>query len=318
MNDLIIDLKALHEETLNNLKSSKALNTIRAYKSDFKDFGAFCAKHNFKTLPTDPKIVSLYLTYLSGRGAKMSTLRRRLVSISMMHKLKGHYLDTKHPVIIENLMGIKRTKGSIQRGKKPILINQLKAIINVINEEKIDEIKKIRDKTIILVGFGGGFRRTELISIDHEDLEFVPEGVKITIKRSKTDQFGEGMIKGLPYFSNQEYCPVAHLKKWLEISKIKNGSIFRRFTKGCSLNKNRLTDQSVVLLIKGYLNLAGIENKNYSGHSLRSGFATVSAESGADERSIMAMTGHKSTQMVRRYIQEANLFKNNALNKIKL
>ena len=318
MNDLIIDLKALHEETLNNLKNSKALNTIRAYKSDFKDFGAFCAKHNFKTLPTDPKIVSLYLTYLSGRDAKMSTLRRRLVSISMIHKLKGHYLDTKHPVIIENLMGIKRTKGSFQRGKKPILINQLKAIINVINEEKIDEIKKIRDKTIILVGFGGGFRRTELISIDHEDLEFVPEGVKITIKRSKTDQFGEGMIKGLPYFSNQEYCPVVHLKKWLEISKIKNGSIFRRFTKGCSLSKNRLTDQSVVLLIKDYLNLAGIENKNYSGHSLRSGFATVSAESGADERSIMAMTGHKTTQMVRRYIKEANLFKNNALNKIKL
>jgi site-specific recombinase XerD len=318
MNNLITDLKALQEETLNNLKSSKSLNTIRAYKSDFKDFGAFCAKHNFKTLPTDPKIVSLYLTYLSGRDAKMSTLRRRLVSISMIHKLKGHYLDTKHPVIIENLMGIKRIKGSFQRGKKPILINQLKAIINVINEEKIDEIKKIRDKTIILVGFGGGFRRTELISIDHEDLEFVPEGVKITIKRSKTDQFGEGMIKGLPYFSNQEYCPVVHLKKWLEISKIKNGSIFRRFTKGCSLSKNRLTDQSVVLLIKDYLNLAGIENKNYSGHSLRSGFATVSAESGADERSIMAMTGHKTTQMVRRYIKEANLFKNNALNKIKL
>jgi len=318
MNDLITDLKALQEETLNNLKSSKSLNTIRAYKSDFKDFGAFCAKHNFKTLPTDPKIVSLYLTYLSGRDAKMSTLRRRLVSISMIHKLKGHYLDTKHPVIIENLMGIKRTKGSFQRGKKPLLINQLKAIINVINKEKIDEIKKIRDKTIILVGFGGGFRRTELISIDHEDLEFVPEGVKITIKRSKTDQFGEGMIKGLPYFSNREYCPVAHLKKWLEISKIKNGSIFRRFTKGCSLSKNRLTDQSVVLLIKDYLNLAGIENKNYSGHSLRSGFATVSAESGADERSIMAMTGHKTTQMVRRYIKEANLFKNNALNKIKI
>ncbi len=318
MNNLITDLKALQEETLNNLKSSKSLNTIRAYKSDFKDFGAFCAKHNFKTLPTDPKIVSLYLTYLSGRDAKMSTLRRRLVSISMIHKLKGYYLDTKHPVIIENLMGIKRTKGSFQRGKKPILINQLKAIINVINEEKIDEIKKIRDKTIILVGFGGGFRRTELISIDHEDLEFVPEGVKITIKRSKTDQFGEGMIKGLPYFSNREYCPVAHLKKWLEISKIKNGSIFRRFTKGCSLSKNRLTDQSVVLLIKDYLNLAGIENKNYSGHSLRSGFATVSAESGADERSIMAMTGHKTTLMVRRYIKEANLFKNNALNKIKL
>ena len=318
MNELVTDLKALHEETLNNLKSSKAINTIRAYKSDFKDFAAFCAKHNFKALPTDPKIVALYLTYLSGKDAKISTLRRRLVSIGMMHKLKGYYLDNKHPVIIENLMGIKRTKGSIQRGKKPILINHLKAIINVINEEKIEEIKKIRDKTIILVGFGGGFRRTELISIDHEDLEFVTEGVKITIKRSKTDQFGEGMTKGLPYFANKTYCPVSHLKKWIEISNIKDGPIFRRFSKGCSLTSNRLTDQSVVLLIKRYLELAGIENKNYSGHSLRSGFATVSAESGADERSIMAMTGHKTTQMVRRYIKEANLFKNNALNKVKI
>ena len=318
MNELVTDLKVLHEETLNNLKSSKAINTIRAYKSDFKDFAAFCAKHNFKALPTDPKIVALYLTYLSGKDAKISTLRRRLVSIGMMHKLKGYYLDNKHPVIIENLMGIKRTKGSIQRGKKPILINHLKAIINVINEEKIEEIKKIRDKAIILVGFGGGFRRTELVSIDYEDLEFVPEGVKIILRRSKTDQFGEGMTKGLPYFTNETYCPVVHLKKWIKISNIKDGPVFRRFAKGCSLTSNRLTDQSVVLLIKKYLELAGIENKNYSGHSLRSGFATVSAESGADERSIMAMTGHKTTQMVRRYIKEANLFKNNALNKIKI
>ena len=318
MNELVTDLKALHEETLNNLKSSKAINTIRAYKSDFKDFGAFCIKHSFKTLPTEPKIVALYLTYLSSKDAKMSTLRRRLVSIGMIHKLKGHYLDTKHPVIIENLMGIKRTKGSIQRGKKPILINQLKAIINVINQEKIEEIKKIRDKTIILVGFGGGFRRTELISIDHEDIEFVPEGVKITLRRSKTDQFGEGMTKGLPYFVNETYCPASHLKKWIKISNIKNGPIFRRFAKGCSLTSHRLTDQSVALLIKRYLELAGIENKNYSGHSLRSGFATASAESGADERSIMAMTGHKTTQMVRRYIKEANIFKNNALNTIKI
>tara|TARA_E500000178_G_scaffold209604_1_gene206826 strand:+ start:106 stop:753 length:648 start_codon:yes stop_codon:yes gene_type:complete len=215
-------------------------------------------------------------------------------------------------------MGIKRVKGSIQRGKKPLLINHLKTIINVINELKTDQIKKLRDKSIILIGFGGGFRRTELISIDYEDLEFVPEGLKINIKRSKTDQFGEGMIKGLPYFTNEIYCPVANLKKWLEISNIKSGPIFRRFSKGLSLTKKRLSDQSVVLLIKEYLTLAGIDNKNFAGHSLRSGFATVAAESGADERSIMAMTGHKTTQMVRRYIREANIFKNNALNKIKI
>ena len=320
MNELITDIRALHEETLNNLKNSKANNTIRAYKSDFKDFGGFCAKNGLKSLPTEPKIVSLYMTYLSTKDAKMSTLRRRLVSIGVIHRLKGHYLDTKHPIIIENLMGIKRKKGSYQKGKKPILINHLKLIIDEIDKETSDEkgIRKLRDKTIILLGFAGGFRRIELISIDYEDLEFVTEGVKIFIRKSKTDQFGEGMIKGLPYFTNQQYCPVWHLKKWLEISEIKSGPIFRRFFKGLNLGKNRLSDQSVALFLKKYLSNAGIENQNYSGHSLRSGFATVSAEAGADERSIMAMTGHKTTQMVRRYIKEANLFKNNALNKIKL
>ncbi len=317
MNELTTDLKSLHEQTLNNLKSSKAVNTLKAYKSDFKNFGVFCANHGLNSLPTEPKIVSLYLTHLS-KTSKLSTLRRRLVSISMVHKLKGHYLDTKHPIIVENLMGIRRTKGSIQKGKKPILINHLKSIINVINEQKIEDIKKLRDKSIILLGFGGGFRRNEIVSIDYEDLEFVNEGLKITIKKSKTDQFGEGMIKGIPHFSNENYCPIVNLKKWLAISKIKSGAIFTRFSKGSILTDKRLTDQTVVLIMKQYLNLAGIENKNFSGHSLRSGFATVAAESGADERSIMAMTGHKTTQMVRRYIKEANLFKNNALNKIKI
>ena len=317
MNELVNDIKLLHEATLNNLKNSKANNTLRAYKSDFKDFSTFCVKHGLQSMPTEPKIVSIYLTHLS-KTSKISTLRRRLVSISMVHKLKGHYLDTKHPVILENLMGIKRLKGSIQKGKKPILISHLKSIVDVINKEKIDNIAKLRNKSLILIGFGGGFRRTELISIDFEDLEFVEEGLKIVVKRSKTDQYGEGMLKGLPYFTNELYCPVINLKKWLEISKIKSGPIFRRFIKGTSITNNRLTDQSVVLLIKRYLNLAGIDNKNFAGHSLRSGFATVAAESGADERSIMAMTGHKSTQMVRRYIKEANIFKNNALNKIKI
>ena len=317
MKELTTELKSLHESTLNNLKNSKAKNTLRAYKSDFKDFSIFCAKHGINSLLSEPKIISLSLTRLS-KYSKLSNLSRRLVSISMFHKLKGHYLDTKHPIIVENLMGIRRLKGSIQKGKKPLLISHLKSIVNVINEYRTDEIKKLRDKTIILIGFGGGFRRTELISIDYDDLEFVPEGLKINIKKSKTDQFGEGMIKGLPYFTNEIYCPVTNLKKWLKISKIKTGPIFRRFSKGLSLTNQRLSDQSVVLLMKKYLTLAGIENKNFAGHSLRSGFATVAAESGADERSIMAMTGHKSTEMVRRYIKEVNIFKNNALNKVKL
>jgi len=317
MNQITTNIKALQQETLLNLQNSKADNTIRAYKSDFSDFDLFCAKNGFKSLPSEPKIVSLYLTYLSTREVKMSTLKRRLVSIGVIHKLKGYYLDTKHPSIIENLMGIKRRKGSVQKGKKPLLINDLKKIINVIDEEKNEEIKKFRDRSIILVGFSGGFRRNEIVSLDYDDLDFVKEGLKINLKRSKTDQYGEGSVKGLPYFDNTEYCPVISIRKWIEISKIKSGPLFRRFTKGSKLSESRLSDQTVALLIKDYLKIAGIESRNYSGHSLRSGFATSAAESGAEERSIMAMTGHKSSEMVRRYIKEANLFKNNALNKIK-
>ena len=318
MNNIITDIKALQEETLLNLKSSKAKNTIRAYKSDFNDFGLFCTQNGFKSLPSEPKIISLYLTQLSTKDFKISTIKRRLVSIGVIHRLKGHYLDTKHPSIIENIMGIKRRKGSNQKSKKPLLINSLKQIINVIDDQDKQEIKKIRDKTIILIGFSGGFRRNEIISLNYDDLDFVSEGLKINIRRSKTDQFGEGFVKALPYFDKSKYCPVNSLQKWIEISKINSGPLFRRFTKGSKLSENRLTDQTVALLIKEYLMLAGIDSRNYSGHSLRSGFATSAAEFGVEERSIMAMTGHKSTEMVRRYIKEANLFKNNALNKFKV
>jgi len=304
MNNLVTDVKSLELETLKNLKSSKASNTLRAYKADYKDFASFCIKHGFKTMPSEPKVISLYLTHLS-QTSKFSTLKRRLASISVIHKLSGHYIDTKHPMITENLMGIKRVKGSYQKAKKPILINDLKLIVNVIDKDK-NEKRRSKNKALILIGFAGGFRRSELVGILHEDIDFVPEGVKIFIKRSKTDQSGEGMTKGIPYFSNQNYCPVVALKNWIEKLQNKSGKIFD------------MSDKSVALTIKRYTATAGLDSNKYSGHSLRSGFATSAAELGAEERSIMAMTGHKTTQMVRRYIQEANLFKNNALNKIKI
>ena len=317
MNDLTTDLKILQDETILNLKASKADNTVRAYKSDFHDFGLFCVKNGFNSMPSNPKTIALYLTYLATNGNKISTLKRRLVSIGVVHRMKGHYLDTKHPSIIENLIGIKRRKGTNQKGKKPLLINDLKKIIKVIDELKCPKIKKIRDKSLLLLGFSGGFRRNELVSLNYEDLDFVNEGLKINIKKSKTDQFGAGFLKALPYFDNNFYCPVRTIKSWLNISKINDGPLFRKFNKGMKLSNLRLSDQTVALLIKQYLKIVGIDNSNYSGHSLRSGFATSAAEAGVEERNIMSMTGHKSTEMVRRYIKEANLFKNNALNRVK-
>jgi site-specific recombinase XerD len=301
MNKIINNVKSLEIETIKNLKNSKAQNTLRAYQSDFRDFSAFCAKNGLSSMPSQPKIISIYITHLS-KSCKFSTLKRRIASISVVHKLKGHYLDTKHPIIMENLHGIKRTLGARQKAKKPILINDLKLIINSINKEKI------RDKALILLGFAGGFRRSEIVNILHEDIEFVSEGIKILIKRSKTDQSGEGIIKAIPYFDNKEFCPVLSIKDYIDQKKIKNNQdkVFN------------ISDKSVALIIKKYAQKAGLDASRYAGHSLRSGFATTAAEFGAEERNIMAMTGHKTTQMVRRYIHEANLFKNNALNKIKI
>ena len=135
MNNLVNEVKSLEIETLKNLKNSKAENTLRAYQSDFRDFSSFCAKNGFSSMPSQPRIIALYITHMS-KSSKFSTLKRRIASISVIHKLKGHYLDTKHPIIMENLHGIKRTLGSRQKAKKPLLINDLKILIKVITKEK--------------------------------------------------------------------------------------------------------------------------------------------------------------------------------------
>jgi len=318
MDNLPSNIRNLEKETFFNISQSKSPNTIRAYKSDFADFAVFCKSNNLKSMPSDVKSLTIYLTFLFKKKQKFSTIKRKLISISQVHKIKGYYIDVKNPLIIENLLGIKRQLGADQKGKKPLSIDHLRQIIEKIDEEKISELKKIRDKAIILLGFAGGFRRSELTNLDVEDVEFVDEGLKIILKKSKTDPFGKGLTKAIPFFENVKFCPVKNLKLWLEKSCINKGKIFCRLTKSNNIFFKKITDQSIAKLIKHYLNRIGVQNKNFSAHSLRSGFATATAEAGADERSIMNMTGHKSVQMVRRYIKETNLFKNNPLKKINL
>ena len=304
MKDIISKINELEKETNINLGSSKSLNTLRAYRSDFSDFKIFCLDLSLPFLPTNPKVVSLYLTHLPN-SSKYSTLKRRIASINVVHNLKGHHIDTKHPIIRDNLEGIKRKIGTYQNGKKPLLINSLHKIIDVIDINKVNKyITSVRDKAIILIGFSGGFRRSEVVNLRDSDLEFVTEGLKISLRRSKSDQYGEGMVKAIPYFNNKKYCAVIALQNWLSARTINNELIFP------------YSDKTVSLILKKYLNLIGLDSHLYSGHSLRSGFATSTAAHGADERSIMAMTGHKSTEMVRRYIKESNLFRNNALDKL--
>ena len=304
MSNIINKLNELEKETNLNLGSSKSLNTLRAYRSDFSDFKNFCSDLNLPYLPTHIKAVSLYMTHLS-KSNKYSTLKRRLASINVIHSLKGFHIDTKNPLIKDNLEGIKRKIGIYQNGKKPLLINNLHKIIDVIDYYKIQKyVRSTRDKAIILIGFSGGFRRSEIVNLKESDLEFVEEGLKISLRRSKGDQYGEGMIKAIPYFNNKKYCAIIALQDWLSARTSNNNLIFP------------YSDKTVSLILKKYLKVIGLDNRLYSGHSLRSGFATSTASHGADERSIMAMTGHKSTEMVRRYIKDSNLFKNNALNKL--
>ena len=306
MNNITNRINNLEAETIENIKSSKASNTLRAYKSDFSDFEKFCNEFNFKSIPANPKTISLYITHMS-RNSKFSTIKRRLASIKVFHNLSGNYIDMKNPIINQNLISIKRKIGTFQKAKKPVTVNELKLIVSRIHKEK-NKKDMLRNKALILVGFSGAFRRSELVSILIEDVDFVNEGVKIFIKKSKTDQSGEGLIKAIPYFENSEYCPVVSLRNWIDYLKINEPDTKLIF---------KMSDKNVALIVKRYIHETGLDSSKYAGHSLRSGFATSAAESGAEERQIMAMTGHKSTQMVRRYIQESNLFKNNALNKVK-
>ncbi|MDB4023292.1 tyrosine-type recombinase/integrase [Pelagibacteraceae bacterium] len=259
MNNIISKINELKKETSINLGCSKSLNTLRAYRSDFAHFKVFCLELSLPFLPTTPKVISLYLTHLS-KSSKYSTLKRRIASINVIHGLKGHHIDTKHPIIRDNLQGIKRKIGTYQNGKKPLLINTLHTIIDLIDTNKVNKyITSVRDKAIILIGFSGGFRRSEVVNLRNSDLEFVSEGVKISLRKSKSDQYGEGMIKAIPYFNNKKYCAVVALQEWLSARKLNNELIFP------------YSDKTVSLILKKHLNLIGLDSHLYSGHSLRSG-----------------------------------------------
>ena len=188
MNTLINNIRQLEKETQKNIKSSKAINTMRAYKSDFEHFSEFCKKYNLSPLKAEIKTIALYLTFMSNK-AKFSTIKRRMASIKIFHKMSGHYLDLKHPIINENLIGIKKKIGTFQKAKKALNLDELKSIIlEIERDNKINKIAKVRNKALILIGFCGAFRRSELVEISIDDLEFVKEGVKIFVKKSEINK----------------------------------------------------------------------------------------------------------------------------------
>jgi site-specific recombinase XerD len=287
---------------------AKAENTLRAYKNDWADFTAYCAERSLSSLPAEPETVAVYLSALAKQGKKAATLARRLSAISAAHlaeKLENP-ASLKHYAVKQVWDGIKRTTGTAQTRKQPVLTEKLRALVPLTPAT----LTGFRDRAILLLGFAAALRRSELVALAVEDIQYVLQGVDLTIRRSKTDQEGAGETIGIWKGREAATCPVTALQAWLEASGITAGPIFRPMTKHQTLRKGALTGHAVARIVKHYAQAAGFQG-DFSGHSLRAGLATQAAKSGANERDIMRHTRHKSVTTLRKYIREGERYANN-------
>jgi len=311
MNDVVIkkgrEIENADEKAKEYILHSKADNTIKSYKSDWNDFVDFCQERDVACLAADVNTVINYVADMA-ETKKVSTIVRRLSSISQAHQAAECGSPTFSFAVKAVIKGIKKTKGTIPNKKKAAIIEDIRMMVNTLGGNFTD----IRDRALILIGFAGAFRRSELVAIVMDDLEFTRDGLVIMLKHSKTDQEGQGYRKGIPYGSNPDTCPVRALQAWLEVSKISEGAIFRGINQYQQIRPKGLSDKAVALIVKKLAKAAGLDERKYSGHSLRSGLITTAANKGVDERSIMKQSGHKSLTVMRGYIQDATLFKNNA------
>ena len=296
----------LDEEARGYMRASKAENTIRAYRSDWTAFSTWCDDRGVPSLPAAPETLAVYLAE-AARTLKPSTLTRRCSSISMAHQMAGHESPTRSFVVRTTLAGIRRQKGTAPEQKAPLLTADLRGMMAALPET----MAGTRDRALLLLGFAGALRRSELVGLDVDDVDDRSDGLVVTVARSKTDQEGEGRKIGIPYGSNPATCPVRAVRAWLDRSQIKEGPLFRPIRHGTVL-ATRLSPRSVALIVKRVGGAAGLEPMNYAGHSLRAGLVTSAAAAGVAERTIMNQTGHRSLPTLRRYIRDGSLFRENA------
>ena len=298
----------LPNEIRGYLDCAHAENTQRAYRADWQAFHDWCDARGYQALPADPGTVALYISKLADKGFKFSTIARRLVTIDQTHNNKKFPSPVETPLVQTVTKGIQRKIGSKVNAKKPILVDDLQTILKALPST----LAGLRDRALLLVGFAGAFRRSELVSIDVEDLETVPEGFVVHLKHSKTDPYRHGRKVGIPYSTSEKTCPVVALETWLIVAGLASGPVFRAVDRYGHLRGDRLSGRAVARVVKRSAAKAGLDKSQFSGHSLRAGFATSAAVAGVSERAIMKQTGHKSTKMVRRYIRDGQLFQQNA------
>jgi integrase len=304
-------------------EDSRAYNTKRAYRADWAHFCAWCEQQGVTSLPADPTNVGDYLSACARGDASaepprppltVATLNRRMAAISQAHQLANYASPTKHEWVRTVMKGIRRTLGTAQRQVSPAVSEIMRQWVRHLPDSLLGK----RDRALLLLGFAGAFRRSEIAALDVADVRFVPEGMVITLRRSKTDQEGAGETKGIPLGTWAETCPVRTLKAYLKAAGITEGPLFRPLNRHGTVKPKRLNGSDIAVIIKRSAEAAGFEPKEYSGHSLRAGFATAAAAAGASDRAIKKQTGHKSDRVLQRYIREGALFRENAANNLGL
>lgn len=276
--------------------------TRRALRNDLQHF-----RDNGGVLPATPEIVASYIAWMAEHGYAVATVSRHIASISKAHRSLGERNPCRSELVKQSLRGMKRMKGTAQREAKPLLKEDLFAILEMTGNRMRDK----RDRALLLLGFAGGFRRSELVGLNVEDVAFDRKGMIVTIRRSKTDQEGKGRKLGIP-FGRGRWCPVKALEEWLEAADISSGPIFRPINRHSQVGSSRLTGEAVSIVVKERVAKIGQTAELFSGHSLRAGFATSAAMAGASSHSIRRQTGHTSDAMLSRYIRQAEMFEGNA------
>ena len=297
------------------VRAAKADNTRRAYAAAWQDFAAWCAQHGVPALPAAPATVGFYLTDRA-RTLKVPSLRLRLVAIRQAHALAGHRLETTAPEIAETFKGVVRTHGTAPAKKEAATVEIVRDAAREL--AKLSGLRPLRDRALLLLGFAAALRRSEIVALNVSDITFGPDGAVVTLRRSKTDQAGQGTELGIPHGGNDLTCPVRALRAWLEAAGITAGAVFRGVNKAGRLADSRLSDRAVALLVKAAVAGAGYDAAAFGGHSLRAGFCTSAARAGGAEAHIQAQSRHKSLPVLRGYIRRGGLFNDNAAGRVGL
>jgi site-specific recombinase XerD len=288
------------------LRASTAPATRRAYASDWRLFVAWGAAQGVATLPAAPETVALFLAAQAELGVAASTLARRAAALRYAHEAAGHPTPTQAKLVAATLAGIRRTHGAAPQGKAPATAERIAAMVAHCPPTLAGQ----RDRALLLLGFAGAFRRSELVALEVADLEPVPEGLKVRVRHSKTDPTGQGQV--IPILNGARLRPVDAVRTWLAAAGIAHGPVFRPFTKAGRPRPVALSDRSVANLVKHYAGQAGFVAEDFAGHSLRAGFLTSGAEAGASLFKLLEVSRHRRLESVRHYVRLAELFKDHA------